>query len=793
MRLLLLVLLLQLVYTVQAFYRLGTVGVGSTSGTIYLIDSNSLFLRGFRATEALVFRGGSGSTLVTATTSGALSNVNMMLDGNNDWLEASPIEIRTASGDELITSFDIPGNIQIPCTAEYLGRFTRGGASTLHSLSGHVFFDSSNRRLFVAGLNLDGSAPAAYMWLSTSTTPSGGGRRTGYNGRYGKVDDVNNQDANVTYPVPLSDVQVVYRSLSVWCVDFSVSFGHVVIPEVTDSFGCSTSYGSVKLGDTPAKHGVSANVYVLGPNTIGLQNMNYGGDAPGTWYWAGTTSDVHTGFIVADETGSLGTLSEISNANVVLTLPTDYDVCNTNFFSVYCVIASVSFGEVFFDSSYGCTNCPQICKTVGEPGPVFQCKDLSSTEQIEYRYDSNNSLVTFRFHTCNLEANEYFAFGISASNSGVAMSPNGDVAVCQYSTTGVVDCSDYDLTIRSQCALSGGSYNGACPDTVLTGGVNNYINTQVETINALTTFTTTRAVNTTDSHDKVYTPGTPQYIIWARGGTFSSPTSERWVLRHASDNRISSSAPIQIDFAANQSCTRSLLCPTTTPAPKAPWKVPPICIEPDNNQINAAIGNTGGVQGYKGITGKDGWGIAWYLNGYLIPEVYVLRGTTVRFYVNGGNDPDDSASYHPLYITSSNEGGINVLQEAGESITETVYAGLDYNQAAQTVTDLTVGPYCEWEETEGGGDNFNSFSRYEETLEYSCSSTVLSGIFEWTANTESNGPFYYQCATHRLLGWKIYVVDDLEECFALQSAAYQTLSYALLLFIGVVLTIFYAL
>ena len=763
MRALLLTLLLQLIFSVQAFYRLGTVDVGSISGTIYLMDSNTLFLASFSANESVVFRGGSGANEVTATTSGSLSGANMVLDGSSDWVNVSPIEIRTVSEDELIVSFDIPGNIQIPCNAEYLGKFSRNGANTYHSLAGHVFFDASNRRLFVAGLYLDGSAPAAYMWLTNNITPRYYGVKAGYNGGYGRVDDVNNQDTNVTYPI--GNVNTEYRSLSVWCEAFTVSFGHVVIPIVSDSFPCSNSYGPATLGNTPASHGVSAKVHVLGPNTIGLENLYFDGSAPATWYWAGTTSDVHDGFIVPDHTGSITTLSALSNVNIVLTLPTNYDVCNTNFLGLYCTQASVSFGEVYFNSSYGCSNCPAICKTVTQLDiPTFQCQDLSSTDQMEYRYDPTNSLVTFKFHTCSLEANQYFAFGLSASSSGVSMAPNGDVVVCQYSTTGEVDCSDYDLTIRSQCALSGGSYNGACPDTVFTGGVNNYINTQVETVNGLTTFTTTRAVTTTDSHDRDITPGTPQYIIWARGGTFSSPTNDRWVLRHASSDRILASAPIQIDYDSTSTCSQSLQCQTTTPAPTTPWDILPLCIDYQNNQIQASIGNTGGRQGYEAITGRVGWGIAWYLNGLLIPEVYVLRGTTVTFLVNGGEDPTDSALYHPFYITNSSEGGINVLAEAGGYITETVLAGLDYNSITQTVSDLTVGPYCEWTETQGNGNNFNTFEDYKDTLQYSCSSSVASGSFEWTPDVATSNLVYYQCATHRLLGWKIHVVDSLSTC-----------------------------
>ena len=51
-------------------------------------------------------------------------------------------------------------------------------------------------------------------------------------------------------------------------------------------------------------------------------------------------------------------------------------------------------------------------------------------------------------------------------------------------------------------------------------------------------------------------------------------------------------------------------------------------------------------------------GIAWYANDLLIPAMYVTRGQTYTFRVEGGIDSNNPAEYHPLYITSSISGGI---------------------------------------------------------------------------------------------------------------------------------------
>lgn len=63
---------------------------------------------------------------------------------------------------------------------------------------------------------------------------------------------------------------------------------------------------------------------------------------------------------------------------------------------------------------------------------------------------------------------------------------------------------------------------------------------------------------------------------------------------------------------------------------------------------------------------QAGWGIAWYVNETLIPELNLKRGVTYTFVVEGGNDPSDLANYHPMYITSSSNGAILRTTEPDE-------------------------------------------------------------------------------------------------------------------------------
>lgn len=56
-------------------------------------------------------------------------------------------------------------------------------------------------------------------------------------------------------------------------------------------------------------------------------------------------------------------------------------------------------------------------------------------------------------------------------------------------------------------------------------------------------------------------------------------------------------------------------------------------------------------------TGLPSWGIAWYVDGVLIPELHLQRGITYTFRVAGGWDNSTQSKYHPFYITDSVDGG----------------------------------------------------------------------------------------------------------------------------------------
>ncbi|XP_018334814.1 uncharacterized protein LOC108743722 [Agrilus planipennis] len=204
-----------------------------------------------------------------------------------------------------------------------------------------------------------------------------------------------------------------------------------------------------------------------------------------------------------------------------------------------------------------------------------------------------------------------------------------------------------------------------------------------------------------------------------------------------------------------------------TPAPVSlekivPWTIPQIqCYEPEDGVFYAQMGPAGGRKGYSAITGHVGWGIAWYINGLLIPEINVVRGKTYTFVTEGGDDENFNAKYHPFYITDDPIGGY-AYKTAEERKTVHIFAG-----AAQldngTVIPTGTGRLCHWTyKGDLDSDDYPSFGAFQRNLELKCEQGE-PGFVQWTPTKMTPDTVYYQCFSHRYLGWKINVLDSCDE------------------------------
>ncbi|XP_018374256.1 PREDICTED: protein Skeletor, isoforms B/C-like [Trachymyrmex cornetzi] len=342
-----------------------------------------------------------------------------------------------------------------------------------------------------------------------------------------------------------------------------------------------------------------------------------------------------------------------------------------------------------------------------------------------------------------IEEDQYVAFGLSGRD-GKAEMIGGDVVVIGYNNkTGKFIAEDYYMTDISQCD----GKRGVCPDQRI-GGRNDAILVHGERQNGITTVTYTRPLRTNEPEKDRMIPERETSVIAAIGSLNARGEA------NAHERFDKTTEDIRIDFTSRNvhECTNSLYNIPDAPDLE-PWT--PAVIN-DKNILNARIGPTGAKRGYSRITGTPSWGIAWYINDLLIPEITVERGKTYTFIVEGGDDPANPARYHPFYITDSPEGGLG--QNIEKQTEERVFAGVEYDSNGY-LRATAAGRYCEWTRLiVNNADNYKTFKSFFETLELKCDMGEPAKLV-WTVKEDTPDLIYYQCFTHKHLGWKIHVVD----------------------------------
>lgn len=190
-----------------------------------------------------------------------------------------------------------------------------------------------------------------------------------------------------------------------------------------------------------------------------------------------------------------------------------------------------------------------------------------------------------------------------------------------------------------------------------------------------------------------------------------------------------------------------------------PWFIPAI-VCPAERTFYAQIGPTGGHKGYEALTGRTSWGVSWYVNGLMIPELVVERGQTYRFVVEGGSDKTSATRRHPFYLTDSPEGGFDFKTDE-ERMKERIFGGVALRGDGQFVP-TAEGRLCEWKQTNNtlsNPDLYNTFSAYQRSLRLDCLPGQAS-MLKFAPDDNTPDLIYYQCYTHRFMGWRIRVVNS---------------------------------
>ncbi|KAL0276587.1 UNVERIFIED_CONTAM: hypothetical protein PYX00_004134 [Menopon gallinae] len=671
----------------------------------------------------------------------------------------------------------------------YYGKFIGKLTEFHHGVSGEVYAVDA-RTLHLRNFNYDGEGPAAYFYVGNSKGPGINGIRIrDERGTTNVLPKYRNR--HITLTLPEGKTLQNIRWFSVWCDEFSVNFGDV---RINKNFDFPRPQ---KISGLSGVHGVSSDpIVIVDAQTLLVPNFSYDGEAPDAKFWVGRGfKPSPQGIRLPDENGKYVPLRRYDRKTVVITLPGDLTVFDIGHFGVWCEAFTVDFGHVQIPSGL---NIPPSLKMLGvSPQSKLNCEVLWDQLAFEVRWAVAGDSIVLQL-VAKLDNGEYMSFGLSGDDTKSQM-VGGDVTVAWVDKDTLKGHAyDYYLDAKSQC--SGG--RGSCPDDKILERSNSVRLLNAALVNGYSIVTYQRSLKPQDELDRqIFTNGS-QPVIWAigplnslrevsyhslanRGNVFidfgrspkwNCPTPE--TNTHDSDAEESPSnqnqqpaqfnkqqrVPVERQQVSPKPETRTRTqVPTPAPAPKTnAWYIPPIqCHEPEDGVFYAQMGPTGGKRGYSAITGHVGWGISWYINGLLIPEINVVRGRTYTFIVEGGLDPEIPARYHPFYITDDPVGGYE-YKTPEERANIQIFAGAVQNKRGE-VRPTGVGRLCNWtpDPNQPPADEFASFGAYQRTLRLECDQGE-PGIIQWTVDRDTPDTVYYQCYTHRYLGWKINVLDSCD-------------------------------
>lgn len=326
-----------------------------------------------------------------------------------------------------------------------------------------------------------------------------------------------------------------------------------------------------------------------------------------------------------------------------------------------------------------------------------------------------------------------------------------------------------------------GHYKGVCSDEKV-GGVDNYQVNLFERQDSLTRITFRRNLqNTGDEGDKIIEKTKPIYIVWAIGKLLNNkepgfhhiyPKYDQSIVfgRKSEKNCFHFTTP-KSEMKEASLNSQNLPIQTSSILTK-PWG-PLRLLNRTMTTFYARLGDSGGLRGYYGSTGQASPNLVWYINGLLAPILYVKRGRTYTFRIEGGNNPSQAELYNPLYITNDPNGGYTELTDS-ERKRYQVYAGIEFDRRGRP-NPTSAGRLCAWRirnrtNIEDGNNYFDkrradtnryqNFIQYRSRLVFHCDHGSSVQILQWTPNASVPDIVYYQSYTHRNMGNRIIVVDD---------------------------------
>ena len=587
-------------------------------------------------------------------------------------------------------------------------------------------------RLQLVDFSYNGQGPDVFFYVGQEGDPSeSDGRKIPDElGRESVLQEYKNENIILNLPSNLPVSSLLW--ISVWCRLFRVDFGSLILPHTPSSIPAPVVLPS---GLSTKSHGVTSGpITLLDERRMHISELVYDGEEADAYFW-GSMTDVpdENGFIISNSDDiSEGALTAYNGEDVIIVLPEGktWGAGGVRSFSIWCKQCKENFGDVLTNEDY---LLPPYIEEQGM-SVLANCETVNKHMNVAWEV-MDDHIVVEMMAAIEYKAG-YMAFGVSGADDYTAM-VGGDVAIASFNDDGSANVEDYFLQGRAYCSGT----TGVCPDNKWDD------NNQCELVNAwrmdgISTVRYKKPLITGETEtDRNIVTDEERYFIWALG----SLNSQGLVTKHTDRGGVK----LELTRPAIRSCE-----PITELDVRnvTGWSNEIIRID-ETPQIDVTIGPTGGKKGYEAITHQQSWGVALYLNGILIPTVVAKRGDTVTFKVHEGDSDENSAEYHPFYITDDPVGGYSAKSEA-EKDTVTVLAG------------PANGSFCEYKITANTSDpeTYDTFQEYAATLTLECAKGS-PGILVWTPDTDTPDTVYYQCYSHQYLGWKIIVVDNYNDYF----------------------------
>jgi len=649
---------------------------------------------------------------------------------------------------------------------EYRGKFIGELATYHHQVSGKVYA-VDRFTLLIKDFTYNGNGKDTFFMVGNTNQPGRKGDIVPNEfGRTNVLQRYLNSEFTLTLPNGKQVNQIKW--FAVYDLTEYEAYGALYVPEDFEP-----PWKQVLSHLEGKSNGVEADsVEVLDSKTLMLKEFFYDGNGgKGVHFYIGRGPQPSSkGTVVPNELGYLEPLRRYHKEDIKLQLPGDTTIKDVRWLSIYDIDYQKDLGHVIIPDGI---NVPPSLSTVIElDTDLPNCQMLHSNLAVAWSVFSPSLTIEL---IGNIAENDYIAFGFS--EKGASKMIGSDVAIT-YKDGLISHINDYNITAKSQCNDILGTKKGVCLDTEAhVGGTNNNQIQAYSRENGIfkISYRTTLS-NLHDTGDLPIDEDGMNSIVWAIG-RLARPGGRKG-RKEPSFHHTYPKDHIQMDLRGNvpdlykcrpfvQKAPSQMVRRKTGHdgvKPLTTWG-PHRHLDYSLRTFDARLGPPGGAKGYSGMTGMPSNGFVWYINGYVASELYMRRGLTYAFRVEGGNDPYNPDFYNPMVISTDPVGGYERLSNEKNNRIK-VLAGLEYTRRGEPRTTAS-GRLCTWTHPETSDRRldyrFETFERFRNSLKLECSKEGTAAVLTVTPNITWPDVVYYNSYTHPYMGWRINIVDDFNQ------------------------------